>query len=207
VAAFSDTGDGAASAGTGPRFLVQPPPVASTEGPRTRLQHGIVQPKIITDGRIRYDKICFANFCATGESDNLQEALADPNWKMAMDDEFSALMRNNTWHLVPATHGRNVIDCKWVCKVKRKADGTIDRYKARLVAKGFKQRYGIDYEDTFSPVVKVATIRLVLALAISRNWKLRQLDVKNAFLHGVLEEEVYMRQPPGYEDHMSGSCM
>ncbi|XP_071681692.1 uncharacterized mitochondrial protein AtMg00810-like [Lolium perenne] len=117
-----------------------------------------------------------------------------------MDEEFSALLRNDTWRLVPPGHGRNIIDCKWVYKVKRKADGTIDRYKARLVAKGFKQLYGVDYEDTFSPVVKSATIRLVLSLAVSRNWKLRQLDVKNAFLHGVLEEEVYMRQPPGYVD-------
>ena len=117
-----------------------------------------------------------------------------------MDEEYSALMKNNTWHLVPAQKGANIIDCKWVYKIKRKADGEIDRYKARLVAKGFKQRYGIDYEDTFSPVVKAATIRLILALAVSNNWSLRQLDVKNAFLQGVLEETVYMRQPPGYED-------
>ncbi|KAJ0962982.1 hypothetical protein J5N97_028104 [Dioscorea zingiberensis] len=117
-----------------------------------------------------------------------------------MNDEYGALMRNKTWHLVPGQQGKNVIDCKWVYRIKRKADGTVDRYKARLVAKGFKQRYGIDYEDTFSPVVKIATIRLVLSIAVSRGWCLRQLDVQNAFLHGVLEEEVYMKQPPGYED-------
>lgn len=116
-----------------------------------------------------------------------------------MDAEYMALMENKTWHLVPPAKGRNVIDCKWVYRIKRKADGSLDRYKARLVAKGFKQRYGIDYEDTFSPVVKAATIRVVLSLAVSRGWNLRQLDVKNVFLHGDLEEEVYMRQLPGYE--------
>ena len=109
-------------------------------------------------------------------------------------------MRNKTWHLVPNRKGKNIIDCKWVYRIKKKADGSIDRYKSRLVAKDFKQRYGIDYEDTFSPVVKAATIRLVIAIAVSRGWSLRQLDVQNAFLHGVLEEEVYMRQPPGYEN-------
>jgi hypothetical protein len=117
-----------------------------------------------------------------------------------MEEEFSMLMKNGTWHLVPASQTSNIIDCKWVYKVKCKADGTIDRHKAHLVAKGFKQHDVIDYEDTFNPVVKAATIHLVLSVAVSRNWSLRQLDVQNAFLYGVLEEEVYMKQPPGFHD-------
>jgi histone deacetylase 1/2 len=139
---------------------------------------------------------------------NLQGALQDPNWSAAMRDEYTALVKNKTWHLVPPHQGKNIIDCRWIYKIKRKADGSIDRYKSRLVAKGCKQRYGIDYEDTFSPVVKIANVRLVLSIAVYRGWSLRQLDVKNAFLHGVLEEEVYMRQPPGYEDkqHQNYVC-
>jgi histone deacetylase 1/2 len=117
-----------------------------------------------------------------------------------MEEEYNALIENKTWHLVPPSKNKNLIDCKWVYRIKKKADGSVDRYKDRLVAKGFKQRYGIDYEDTFSPVVKIATIRIVLSLSVSRGWSLRQLDVKNTFLHGVLEEEVYMKQPPGFEN-------
>jgi histone deacetylase 1/2 len=103
-----------------------------------------------------------------------------------MNSEYQALLRNKTWKLVPRPKGKNIIGCKLVYKNKKKADGTIDRYKARLVAKGFKQRYGIDYEDTFSPIVKPATIRLVLSIAVTNGWSLQQLDVQNAFLHGVL---------------------
>jgi hypothetical protein len=117
-----------------------------------------------------------------------------------MEHEYQALLKNDTWTLVPPKPGVNIIDCKWVFKVKKHADGSIERYKARLVAKGFKQRYGLDYEDTFSPVVKPTTIRVLLSLAVTRGWSLRQLDVQNAFLHGVLDEEVYMRQPPGFAD-------
>jgi len=136
----------------------------------------------------------------TEEPATLGEAFNDKNWHTAMDSEHRALLQNQTWHLVPRPKGKNIIGCKWVYKLKRKADGSIDQYKARLVAKGFKQWYGLDYEDTFSPVEKAATIRLILSIVVSRGWTLRQLDVQNAFLHGILEEEVYMEQPPGYAD-------
>jgi histone deacetylase 1/2 len=132
------------------------------------------------------------------EPSTVEDALGDNKWVQAMDHEHTALINNRTWHLVPPPKGKNIIGCKWVYKIKRKADGSIDRYKARLVAKGYRQQYGIDYEDTFSPVVKAATIRLILSLAVGKGWTLRQLDVQNAFLHGLLEEEVYMDQPPGY---------
>jgi histone deacetylase 1/2 len=95
--------------------------------------------------------------------------LENKDWNEAMDNEYMALMKNKTWHLVPPRKGINIIDCKCVYKVKRKADGRLDRYKARLVAKGFKQRYGIDYEDTFSPVVKPTTIRVFCLLLFQKD--------------------------------------
>jgi hypothetical protein len=102
--------------------------------------------------------------------------------------------------LQPPKKDVNVIDYKWVYKVKRKLDGTVYRYNARLAAKGFKQRYGVEYEDTFNPVIKPTTICLVLSVVVSHGWNLRQLDIQYAFLHGVLEEEIYMRQPLRYEN-------
>jgi len=123
-----------------------------------------------------------------------------PHWREAMEREYHALLHNETWTLIPPPPRVNVIDCKWVFKVKKHSDGSIECYKARLVARGFRQRYGLDYEDTFSPVVKPTTIRLLLSLVVTHGWSLRQLDVQNAFLHGFFEEEVYMRQPPGFSD-------
>ncbi|XP_012700229.1 uncharacterized protein LOC105914105 [Setaria italica] len=120
-------------------------PAAATGRPLTRLQRGIRKQKQYTDGTVRYGL-----FTSTGEPSSLDEALHDRNWHQAMESEYEALMKNRTWHLVPPQKGRNVIGCKWVYKIKRKSDGTLDRYKARLVAKGFKQRYGVDYEDTFT---------------------------------------------------------
>lgn len=120
--------------------------------------------------------------------------------RKAMSKEFDALIRNNTWELVPPHPSLNLVGCKWVFRIKRHPDGTIDRCKARLVAKGFHQRPGIDYDETFSPVIKPTMVRVIISLALFRGWSLRQLDVNNAFLHGQLEEEVYMAQPPGFKD-------
>ncbi|GJX45612.1 retrovirus-related pol polyprotein from transposon TNT 1-94 [Tanacetum coccineum] len=113
------------------------------------------------------------------------QASKDPLWRQAKDNEYNALLRNHTWELVPPT-SRYPIRCKWVFRVKRHPDGTVDKYKARLVAKGFIQEYGKDYFDTFSPVTKPVTIRTVLSFALSRGWSLRQLNINNAFLHGTV---------------------
>uniref|UniRef100_A0A2N9HHN1 Reverse transcriptase Ty1/copia-type domain-containing protein n=1 Tax=Fagus sylvatica TaxID=28930 RepID=A0A2N9HHN1_FAGSY len=121
-----------------------------------------------------------------------------PAWRAAMNTEFTALLHNGTWKLVPPKPTMNLVGCKWVFRIKRKADGSTERYKARLVAKGFHQQPGIDYGETFSPVIKPVTIRTVLSLAVASNWDIRQLDVTNAFLHGVISEDVYMTQPPGF---------
>jgi histone deacetylase 1/2 len=130
---------------------------------RTRLRSGITQPKQRTDGTVTYTASRAADF----EPDSVAAALQDPRWKAAMDAELAALHRNETWRLVPAPPGINLIDSRWVFKVKHNPDGTVERYKARLVAKGFKQRHGIDYDDTFSPVVKPTTIRVILSLVVT----------------------------------------
>jgi hypothetical protein len=129
-----------------------------------------------------------------------RQAAAKQEWIEAMTSEYNALLSNNTWTLCPRLPKHNVVRNKWVFKIKQKPDGSVDRFKARLVAKGFDQKSGIDYHETFSPIIKPATIRLLLALAVHFNWELRQFDVSNAFLHGLLNEEVYMEQPPGFVD-------
>jgi hypothetical protein len=122
-------------------------------------------------------------------------ALKDPHWHSAMLDEFNALIRNDTWSLVPCPAGVNVVTDKWIFRHKLNPDGTLARYKAHWVVRGFTQQAGVDYGETFSPVVKLATIRVVLSIATSHSWPIHQMDVKNAFLHGDLEETVYCKQP------------
>ena len=120
-----------------------------------------------------------------------------------MNMEMEALEKNKTWELVKLPEGKKPVGCKWVYTVKYKADGSIERYKARLVAKGYTQTYGIDYLETFAPVAKMNTVRLLLSLAANYGWDLQQFDVKNAFLHGELDEEIYMEVPPGFEKKLA----
>ncbi|CAI7865162.1 unnamed protein product [Closterium sp. NIES-53] len=131
------------------------------------------------------------------------EALASPDaplWKQAMEKELASIKENGVFELVDPPKGAYLVGCKWVLKKKLGADGSVERYKARLVAQGYTQREGEHYSETFAPVAKVSTSRVLLALAASLDLEVEQLDVCTAFLYGLLMEEVYMRQPPGYDD-------
>ncbi|XP_078437652.1 uncharacterized protein LOC144708275 [Wolffia australiana] len=130
--------------------------------------------------------------------DRVEDALRDSGWKAAMDDEMYALMKNDTWEITSLPKGKKAVGCRWVFTPKFLADTTLERLKARLVAKGYTQTEGIDYGETFAPVAKFNTVRVLIALAAKCDWEIFQFDVKNAFLHGELEEEVYMQLPPGY---------
>ena len=115
-----------------------------------------------------------------------------------MQHEYQALLRNHTWSLVPPPPSAHIVGCRWIYKLKYLPNGSVERHKARLVAQGFTKTPGVDYFDTFSPIVKPCTIRLILTLAVSFQWPIRQLDVENAFLNGDLQEEVFMAQPQGF---------
>ncbi|KAK2408198.1 hypothetical protein QL285_043729 [Trifolium repens] len=135
---------------------------------------------------------------------NLQEALSSMDadlWQEAINDEMDSLESNKTWHLVDLPPGCKPIGCKWILKKKLKPDGTVDKYKARLVAKGFRQRENIDFFDTFSPVTRITSIRVLISIAAIFNLVVHQMDVKTAFLNGDLEEEIYMEQPEGFVVH------
>ena len=127
-----------------------------------------------------------------------QEALSHPGWRSTIIEEMDALNGNGTWNLVHLPTGKKAIECRWVFVVKVNPDCSVARLKARLVAKGYVQTYGVDYYDTFSPVAKMTSVRLFISLAPTHNWDLHQLDIKNAFLHGDLQDEVYMEQLPGF---------
>ncbi|CAH9119111.1 unnamed protein product [Cuscuta epithymum] len=132
------------------------------------------------------------------EPTSFQEAVKDAGWREAMRAEIRALEENHTWTMQPLPSGKRALGCRWVYKIKYHADGSIERLKARLVIFGNRQVEGLDYNETFAPVAKMVTVRAFLAVAASKNWELHQMDVHNAFLHGDLDEEVYMQVPQGY---------
>ncbi|RVW74757.1 Retrovirus-related Pol polyprotein from transposon RE1 [Vitis vinifera] len=152
----------------------------------------------VSNHRLSESNKSFVNQLSTVAIPNsVQEALADPKWKAAMNEEMKSLQNNETWELVECPPGKKLVGCRWIYTVKYKVDGSIERFKARLVAKGYTQTYGIDYTKTFAPVAKINTVRVLLSLAANLDWPLQQFDVKNVFLHGELSEEVYMDLPPG----------
>ena len=124
-----------------------------------------------------------------------------------MDEEFTTLQRNHTWTLVPPLASQNLVGCRWIFRIKKAADGKIERYKARLITKGYHQQEGIDFNQTFSSVVKHTTIRLILCLAATLGRQLQQLDVCNAFLQGHLNEDVFMQQPPSFQSTEATLCL
>ncbi|GKC41214.1 putative RNA-directed DNA polymerase [Tanacetum coccineum] len=153
---------------------------------------------------INYSNLSCENFSFTTNLNktydlkSYKEVVLDSKWVEAMNNEIEALNRNKTWTIVELPKGRKPIGCKWVWKIKYKSTGEVERYKARLVAKGFGQKEGIDYEETFSPVVKMVTVRCVLTLGVHYDWNVYQLDINNALLYGELIEDVYMTLPEGY---------
>jgi len=162
--------------------------LANTHSMKTRSKSGIFKPKTFLTHTTSTSHIpTFIN-----------EALSSPQWLQAMTDEYNALLTNHTWSLTSFPAGAKVVGCKWLFKNKFNVDGSFERHKARLVAKGFSQTAGHNYTDTYSLVVKPATIRLVLSHVISHHWPIHQIDVNNAFLNGELNEDVYMTQPPGF---------
>ncbi|KAA0040884.1 Beta-galactosidase [Cucumis melo var. makuwa] len=172
-------------------------PIALRKGTRSCTKHPI-------SNYVSYENLSpqFRAFTASLDSTtipkNIYIALECPEWKNVLMEEMKALEKNNTWEICALPKGHKLVGCKWVFTLKYKEDGTLDRHKARLVAKRFTQTYGVDYSETFSPVAKLNTVRL-LSVAVNKDWSLYQLDVKNAFLNGDLVEEVYMSHPPGFE--------
>lgn len=161
---------------------------------KTRSQHQITKPNK------KFLHLTALSFLHHREPRTMHQALKDKRWRGAMSTEFDAQLKNHTWDLVPPAPHQNLVGNKWIFRTKYLSDGSIDKYKARLIAKGFTQQPGIDYHETFSPVIKSTTIRSFLKVAVRNNWCIRQIDVNNAFLQGTLNEDVFMAQPQGFVD-------
>jgi hypothetical protein len=154
----------------------------------------------------------FVTATAHGEPRSYREATNPSNpdaplWQEAIQAELKSLQDHGTWKIVPRPEGKHIVSCKWVWRIKTKPDGSIERYKARLVARGFTQTRGVDFNETFAPVTRLDTLRLLAATAAQKDWEFRQIDVKTAYLYGDLEEEVYMAVPEGLEGVPEGHVL
>ncbi|CAA7019426.1 unnamed protein product [Microthlaspi erraticum] len=177
-----------------PEIHVPDEPPQNLHQMQTRSKNNISKPKQ------KFNLLVAAGPNRSSEPRTIAQAMKDARWRASASDEYNAQMRNHSWDLVPPHPSQNVIGNRWVFKTKFLPTGVLNKYKSRLVAKGFHQQYGIDYAETFSPVIKTTTIRTILDVAVARSWPIKQLDVNNAFLQGELEEEVYMSQPQGFVD-------
>ena len=140
----------------------------------------------------------------------MKEALSGPeapHWRAAAHEEYNSLVSMSAWELMTVPAGKKSIPCKWVFKRKLHADGSIERYKARLVIKGFYQRAGIDYSAVFAPVVRTSTARLFFSIVASLDLICHAIDIKNAFIQGSLQEQIFMQQPAGYDDNTGRACL
>jgi Reverse transcriptase (RNA-dependent DNA polymerase)/Integrase core domain/gag-polypeptide of LTR copia-type/GAG-pre-integrase domain len=214
VAAASSEGTGPLDSPSQGEFSANHPYVPDNANPVRRSSRMTQRPTRLNDfvtysvkfpieEQIKYDKIS-KNFCTfltrieeCNEPTSFEEAKKSEIWTKAMHEELNAMNKNYTWDIVPLPLGKKPVGCRWIYKIKFNSDGSIERYKARLVAKGYTQTYGLDYKETFAPVAKMNTVRVLMSVAVINNWPLFQMDVKNAFLQGNLEEEVYMEIPPG----------
>jgi hypothetical protein len=122
-------------------------------------------------------------------------------WRDAMVEEHNSIMRNDVGKIVSRPEGKSVVTSRWLYKVKHAKDGSVEKYKARFVTRGFSHREGVDYEETFAPVARYSSIRVVISIASEMGWSIHQMDVKTAFLNDIIEEEVYIEQPKGFEVH------
>jgi hypothetical protein len=139
------------------------------------------------------------------ESSTFEEAVDREVWRDAMMEEYNSIMNNDVWEVVPRPEGKSVVTSKWLYKLKFVAYGSIEKYKARFMARGFSQVEGFDYDETFSPIARYTSIRALISIAVEMGWKIHQMDVKTAFLNGLIEKEVYIEQPHGFEVHRSHS--
>ncbi|KAG8481098.1 hypothetical protein CXB51_025888 [Gossypium anomalum] len=172
-----------------PVISSEPVPTTNTHGMITRSKAGIFKPKALCVANVELEPV------------SIEEALAHPDWRLAVQAEYDALIANSTWELYSLPPGRKAIGCKWLFKIKKNPDGTINRRKARLVAKGCSQVPGCDFTETFSPVVKPATIRVILSVAVTKGWPLRQLKqflVSTGFIISKSDASLFVRSSPDY---------